>query len=63
MKTTPWRKSSRSGGQGQCVETRQHDGRCEIRDSKDPAGGVLSFSPEAFAAFVDDVKCGAFDER
>ncbi|WP_089158001.1 DUF397 domain-containing protein [Micromonospora sp. NBS 11-29] len=49
-----WRKSSRSNGQGgACVEVA--DGLTEVvavRDSKDPAGPVLAFAPDAWRAFV-----------
>ncbi len=61
MTTTPWRKSSRSGGQGNCVEFRQDDDRFQIRDSKNPAGGSLTVTPAAFRAFIAGVKSGALD--
>jgi Domain of unknown function (DUF397) len=61
-KTTPWRKSSRSGGNGgQCVETRQYDQATQVRDSKDPSGPVLAFDPSAWRAFLSQVHKGAFD--
>ncbi len=59
MKTTPWVKSTRSNDQGQCVETRWFDGERQIRDSKNPDGGELTVSPEAFAAFIAAVKSDA----
>jgi hypothetical protein len=34
-----------------------------VRDSKDPQGPVLTFSPEAWSSFVTDVDGGAFDLR
>ena len=46
-----WRKSSRSSGQGQCVEVAQVGGHTAARDSKCP-GPVLVFEVEAFRAFV-----------
>lgn len=60
---TPWKKSSRSGGDGgNCVETRWNDGRREIRDSKlGDASPVLSFDPDAVAALLADVKDGQMD--
>ncbi len=63
MNSTPWRKSSRSGGQGNCVEFRELDGSCQLRDSKDPNGGEVTVSPAAFKAFIDAVKGNAFDLR
>ncbi len=40
-----WRKSSRSNGQGQCVEVAQLDTTVAVRDSKRPTGAVLIFAP------------------
>lgn len=47
--TGPWRKSSASGGQEQCVELAptSDDGRA-IRDSKNPLGGMLKVGPAAW---------------
>jgi hypothetical protein len=51
--SSPWRKSSRSGDCGACVEVaRSRDGAVRVRDSKDPTGAVLSFSPAAWTAFA-----------
>ncbi|MFC0507515.1 DUF397 domain-containing protein [Micromonospora costi] len=49
-----WRKSTRSGNDaGACVEVADNlPGRVHVRDSKDPAGGVLTFTPQAWRAFV-----------
>ncbi|MEV7265108.1 DUF397 domain-containing protein [Micromonospora aurantiaca] len=47
-----WRKSSRSG-QSECVEVADNlAGVVGVRDSKDPAGPVLTFTPDAWRAFV-----------
>jgi hypothetical protein len=56
-----WRTSSRSGGNGACVEARQVDGHVEVRDSKDQSGPVLTFSPADWLAFVGGVREGEFD--
>lgn len=61
-----WRKSSHSGNNGgQCVEVALHAGNvsaaCLIRDSKDPSGPVLAFTPEEWRAFAARVKAGEFD--
>jgi hypothetical protein len=61
---TPWRKSTRSGGNdAQCVEFRRYDGNIQVRDSKDPAGPILVFTPAEWRAFVDGVKNGELDAQ
>jgi hypothetical protein len=58
-----WRVSSYSGSQANCVEVAEGVGAggiVPVRDSKNPAGPALSFSPDAFSAFVDAVKAGEF---
>lgn len=61
-KTGPWRKSSFSGGVGECVEVRWSAGLVEVRDSKlGEASPVLRFTRVEFAAFVAGVKGGEFD--
>lgn len=60
--TDTWTKSSYSGGNGACVEVKSpttHE--ISVRDSKDPQGPSLAFSPNAWTAFVADVSRGAFD--
>ncbi|MEW2428541.1 DUF397 domain-containing protein [Micromonospora sp. NPDC047644] len=47
-----WRKSTRSGSNGACVEARLVDQTVEIRDSKDPAGPNLGFSGECWSLFL-----------
>lgn len=50
---TQWFKSSHSGGDGDCVEVAWLGaGRVGVRDSKDPAGPALMFTPGAWADFV-----------
>jgi hypothetical protein len=56
-----WHKSSRSNGQGQCVEVARLDRAVAVRDSKDPAGPVLTFTSAEWAAFIDGAKDGEFD--
>lgn len=55
-----WRKSSYSGNNGgDCVEVA---GNLRVvvamRDSKDPEGPVLAFSPGEWRAFVGGLKAG-----
>jgi len=53
-----YKKSSRSTNNGACVETGGPNccGAVHVRDSKNPEGGILSFSPEAWQKFVDTLK-------
>jgi hypothetical protein len=54
-----WRTSTRSGGNGACIEARFADHSAQVRDSKDRMGPVLSFSPSAWSLFVDGLKATA----
>ncbi|OUC99192.1 DUF397 domain-containing protein [Streptosporangium minutum] len=58
-----WRKSSLSGDDGgQCVEVADNlPGVVGVRDSKDPEGPALLFTPAEWRTFVGGVKSGAFD--
>ncbi|MEU4095058.1 DUF397 domain-containing protein [Streptomyces sp. NPDC026673] len=48
-----WFTSSYSDDQGgNCVEVATTRNAVHVRDSKDPGGPVLSFTPAAWAAFV-----------
>ncbi|MET9744595.1 MULTISPECIES: DUF397 domain-containing protein [Streptomyces] len=48
-----WRKSSYSGDQGgNCVEVGELPTTVAVRDSKTPAGPVLTLAPAAFTTFV-----------
>ena len=56
-----WRKSRRSGGGDNCVEVAfAADGTVGVRDSKDPAGPVLTFTPTEWDAFTGGVRDGEF---
>ncbi len=62
LSATHWRKASYSGGSGgNCIEVAPGlPGVVPVRDSKDPNGPALLFSPDAFAAFVSSIKSGQF---
>ena len=58
-----WRKSSHSGGAQDCVEIAGSlPGAVGVRDSKNPDGTALVFTPRAWRAFVAGVKNGEFDD-
>jgi len=51
-----WRKSTRSGSSG-CVEVADNlPGIIAVRDSKDPDGPALVFTPAEWHAFVEAVR-------
>ncbi|WP_054055282.1 DUF397 domain-containing protein [Alloactinosynnema sp. L-07] len=52
-----WHKSSRSGQDG-CVEVAHARGRVGVRDSKHPAGGVISLAHSSWRPFVDLLTTG-----
>jgi uncharacterized protein DUF397 len=58
-----WRKSSYSGSNGgACVEVaRNLPGAIAVRDSRNPDGPKLAFTPDEWAAFTAGVKAGEFD--
>lgn len=51
-----WKKSSRSSGNGQCTEVASVDGVTAVRDSKNPTGPVLVFTPVTWHAFIGECK-------
>jgi len=71
-----WRKSTFSGNGADCVEVSVADARHAptghkssaadrlflLRDSKDPHGPILTFTPNEWLAFVGGVKDGEFDD-
>lgn len=55
-----WRKASHSqGGSGNCVEVaRDRVADVLVRDSKNPGGGVLVLSPDAWRGLMAEIKDG-----
>jgi hypothetical protein len=57
-----WRKSTRSGGNGNCVEAAFNLSKVvAVRDSKDPSGPALVVASAAWSAFAQEVKAGRLD--
>jgi hypothetical protein len=59
MLTNDW-KTARCNGNG-CVEVRADAGMVLVRDSKESAGPVLTFTGPEWAAFLDGARDGEFD--
>jgi uncharacterized protein DUF397 len=59
-----WRKSSYSSANGgNCVEVaRNLAATVAVRDSKDPQGPVLEFTPDEWRSFTAAVKAGEFGQ-
>ncbi|RKT56793.1 uncharacterized protein DUF397 [Saccharothrix australiensis] len=59
-----WRRSGRSSASGSdCVEIALADVGAAVRDSKDRAGGALSFGAAQWSRFVGGAKGGRYDGR
>jgi hypothetical protein len=61
--TDDWRRSSRSGMDGNCVEARLSGRAVQVRDSKDPDGPVLTFGGDEWRAFTGALKAGQLAGR
>ncbi|MDV5143275.1 DUF397 domain-containing protein [Streptomyces sp. SBC-4] len=57
-----WRKSSYSGGEGECVEIADvpSHGGIAVRDSKNPSGPAIVFDTAAFAALITTIQDARF---
>jgi hypothetical protein len=56
-----WRKARRSLGNGNCVEVAPVTAGVAVRDSKDPAGPMLSLDRQSWSEFAVAARCGHFD--
>lgn len=56
-----WRMSTRTNGQGACVEVAALGDVVGVRDSKDRTGPALAFAPTDWRAFLADVRAGRHD--
>ena len=56
MTAATWRKSSYSGANNDCVEAGNLPGAVAVRDTKDPDGPALAFTPANWAVFTAAVK-------
>lgn len=58
-----WFKSTRSGANGNCVEVAfLTEGEVAVRDSENPDGAALRFTPAEWDAFIGGAKDGEFDK-
>jgi hypothetical protein len=64
LATVTWVKSRRSNPSGNCVEVAQlpQGEGFAIRNSRDPEGPALLFTPAEIAAFVLGARDGDFDD-
>jgi hypothetical protein len=59
LSSATWRKSSRSNGQGNCVEVADLDGgHRAVRDSKNPTGPALIITPTQWTTFTAALRTG-----
>lgn len=56
-----WAKSTFSISNGECVEIARSSSAIHVRDSKDPSGPTLTFTPGEWSAFLKGAANGEFD--
>jgi hypothetical protein len=58
-----WRNATASNPRGDCVElARLAGGAVAVRNSRDPHGPALVYTPAEIAAFLSGAKAGEFDD-
>jgi hypothetical protein len=57
-----WRKAQQSVANGACVEVAPMHGMVALRDSKNPDGAVLVYTPAEWRAFLHGARNGEFDD-
>ncbi|MGQ4600978.1 DUF397 domain-containing protein [Nocardia sp. R6R-6] len=64
MSSPQWFKSSYSGNQADCVEVAFLDGGqvVGVRDSKNPTGPMVAFTPAEWDAFLAGARDGEFSQ-
>jgi hypothetical protein len=58
----PWRKSSYSGANGNCLEIAPTADGAAIRNSNRPEDGVILYTKAELDAFLKGAKDGEFDD-
>ncbi|MDA3649856.1 DUF397 domain-containing protein [Saccharopolyspora indica] len=58
---TDWRTSTRTQGQGQCVEVGFGADCVGVRDTKNRAAGQITVAVQRWQDFVSGLKHGSFD--
>lgn len=61
LSSAAWRKSTRSSGDGACVEVATLQRGTAVRDSKNPTGTALTVTPAGWVAFTAAIRSGEFD--
>jgi len=63
LPTVRWQKSRRSNPSGNCVELAElpDGGEIAVRNSRDPNGPALIYTPEEIKAFILGARDGDFD--